>query len=86
MGAGGTMKREQSTERINCMKCKYFKITWDPNHPRACTAMGFKGKEMPSVEVERASGHPCLRFAPKEDGSDGQRRASGTQTDHGWYV
>lgn len=53
-------------ERINCMKCTYFYITWDPNAPKGCKAFGFKSKSMPSVTVLSSSGKPCMHYKAKQ--------------------
>jgi hypothetical protein len=50
----------------NCLKCAHFKITWEPEFPRACEMFGFKGRIMPSAEVLRATGQPCPAFRLKE--------------------
>lgn len=52
--------------RIDCMKCKYYFITWDPNSPRGCKAFGFKTKTMPSLAVLSSSGKPCMNFEAKQ--------------------
>ncbi|WDP88674.1 MAG: uracil-DNA glycosylase [Desulfobacter sp.] len=52
--------------RINCYKCKFFYVTWEPAHPNGCRAMGFKSKQLPSVVVRRSSGKPCQLFEPKK--------------------
>ncbi|MCA1064356.1 uracil-DNA glycosylase (plasmid) [Rossellomorea sp. AcN35-11] len=52
-------------KKINCYKCKFFKVTWNPHYPRACGAYGFKGKELPSSFIVKASGEPCKQFTPK---------------------
>lgn len=51
---------------INCFQCKYFKVTWDPNNPRGCTAYHFKTKQLPSVVVKQSSGVDCLKFELKQ--------------------
>ncbi|KGR92423.1 uracil-DNA glycosylase [Ureibacillus massiliensis 4400831 = CIP 108448 = CCUG 49529] len=51
--------------RINCFQCQYFKVTWDQNRPRGCTAYGFKTKQLPSVVVKQSSGMECMKFVPK---------------------
>ncbi|MDR0402643.1 MAG: hypothetical protein LBH35_03535 [Treponema sp.] len=50
----------------NCLKCAHFKITWDPDFPRACEIFGFKGQSLPSQEVQRATGLPCPAYRLKE--------------------
>lgn len=49
-------------QRINCNKCKNFYITWDGRFPYGCHAIGFKGKEMPSVSVRNNTGIDCQFF------------------------
>lgn len=49
----------------DCFKCRHLVITWQPNYPYACRAMGFKSGRMPWQEVVRASGMPCFMFTPK---------------------
>lgn len=51
--------------KIDCFKCAHLKITWEQAHPRACTAHGFKTKQLPSVVVKKSSGMDCLYFTPK---------------------
>lgn len=53
------------TQRINCMKCQHFYITWDANFPRGCKAYGFKTQTMLSLNVLSSSGKPCMNFEPK---------------------
>ena len=56
---------------IDCFKCQYFRVTWDPHNPRGCSAYGFKTKQLPSVVVKRSSGMDCLKFVLKK--REGQR-------------
>lgn len=58
-------EKQMSSQKIDCFKCKYFYVTWDRNHPKGCRAFQFKTRQMPSLEVFLASGHPCLRFEKK---------------------
>lgn len=51
--------------KIDCLGCTHFQVTWDPDHPRACRAMGFKGKAWPCLEVLHTSGERCLLYQPK---------------------
>lgn len=56
------------TTRIDCMKCSYFYVTWDPKFPKGCKAFGFKTQTMPSLTVLSSSGSPCLKYEPKKPG------------------
>ena len=57
----------KNEERINCFKCSFFKITWNPRFPYACRAYGFKGQNLPSQDVLSASGLVCMHFKPKPE-------------------
>jgi len=52
--------------RINCFKCKFFHISWDPVSPRGCKYFGFKSALMPSIVVLQSSGKECGAFTPKD--------------------
>jgi ribosomal protein L37E len=52
-------------EHILCRRCRHYKVSWDPNAPHACEAMGFKSQKLPSLVVYEASGIDCQMFAPK---------------------
>jgi len=52
-------------KRIDCRKCKHFHVTWDRVFPYGCNAMGFKSAVLPSIEVFRSSGMPCLKYEQK---------------------
>jgi hypothetical protein len=54
------------SQRIDCMKCQYFYVTWDPKFPKGCKAFGFKSLNMPSLTVLTSSGKPCMNFALKD--------------------
>lgn len=64
--AGNEDDSQRSEQRINCVKCAYFEITWEPERPRACHMFGFKGKEMPCVTVLKVTGEKCPSFTPKK--------------------
>ncbi|MCA1949454.1 MAG: hypothetical protein LDL24_02705 [Treponema sp.] len=50
----------------DCLKCLYFRVSWDPAFPRLCTVFGIKTKHLPSVEVFQATGHHCPSFTLKK--------------------
>jgi len=49
----------------NCIKCVYFRVTWEVAYPRSCTLFGIKTRNMPSGEVFRATGLHCPSFSEK---------------------
>lgn len=51
---------------VNCLACRHFYITYEPNHPYGCRALSFKAKEMPSRVVYASSGIECQSFAQKK--------------------
>ena len=54
-------------EPVNCHQCAYFHTTWDRKFPMGCRKFGFKGKQLPSVEVLSSTGKSCPFFLQKED-------------------
>ncbi|WP_308634959.1 uracil-DNA glycosylase [Paenibacillus silvisoli] len=60
------MTNEAAPQRINCMKCRHYYVTWDPKFPKGCKAFGFKTATMPSQAVLSSSGKPCLNFEQKQ--------------------
>jgi hypothetical protein len=53
-------------QRIDCLKCRYYYVTWDPKFPKGCKAFGFKSHVLPSITVLTSSGNPCLHYDPKQ--------------------
>jgi hypothetical protein len=51
--------------QVNCLGCRHFYITYEPNHPYGCRVLGFKSKEMPSRVVYASSGMDCQAFVKK---------------------
>ena len=57
----------------DCLRCKHFKVTWEPAFPRSCLLFGIKCRNLPSVEVFLSAGKHCFAFQAKEiKGNDGQ--------------
>ncbi|MDR2952278.1 MAG: hypothetical protein LBU82_03450 [Treponema sp.] len=50
----------------NCLKCAYFRVTWETTFPRACDIFSIKCADLPSMEVFRATGAHCPSFILKE--------------------
>ncbi|MFW5729863.1 MAG: hypothetical protein ACOCYG_09380 [Spirochaetota bacterium] len=46
----------------NCLKCRHYRVTWDPAFPRGCEIFGIKSKRMPSIVVKETTGHHCPGF------------------------
>jgi hypothetical protein len=61
----GNNKEQPQAKAINCIKCAYYYVTWDPSFPKGCKAFGFKTSEIPSALVKKSSGHACLKFEAK---------------------
>ena len=65
-------------ERIACMKCKHYHVTFDPIAPRGCKLFGFNSSVMPYVLVKQSLGHECTSFEEKakksDDNNDGDKK------------
>ena len=55
-----------------CLGCRHFRVTWEAERPYACLRFGFKSRDVPALEVERASGAPCAFYSPRRRGSGGR--------------
>ncbi|RXT13516.1 uracil-DNA glycosylase [Ammoniphilus sp. CFH 90114] len=55
----------EKQQRINCVKCKHYYVTWDKHNPRGCKFFEFKTSLLPSLVVFQSSGQPCLKLEPK---------------------
>ena len=55
----------KSNTAVNCVKCRYFYVTWDPKFPRGCKQFGFKTIKLPSYTVLEATGNPCGSYIEK---------------------
>jgi hypothetical protein len=50
----------------DCLRCKFYFVTYDAHKPHGCRALGFKSRQMPgAVVLEASSGVPCLKFQNK---------------------
>jgi hypothetical protein len=54
------------TKAPNCLRCRYFRITWEPAFPRSCSMFGIKCRNLPSMEVFLSTGRHCFSFKEKE--------------------
>ncbi|MDR2481202.1 MAG: hypothetical protein LBD07_02785 [Spirochaetaceae bacterium] len=50
----------------DCLKCDYFKVSWDNSFPRSCSIFEIKSKTMPSADVLSATGLHCPAFKLKK--------------------
>ncbi|MDR0620939.1 MAG: uracil-DNA glycosylase [Deltaproteobacteria bacterium] len=50
----------------NCHNCRHYFVTWEPQTPHGCRALGFKSLYLPHVQVHRTSGQPCQLYSPKK--------------------
>jgi hypothetical protein len=57
---------------IDCHQCKHYYVTWDKNFPHGCKAMGFKSKQLPSIDVRVTSSQECLLV--KKDKADKMKK------------
>ena len=61
----------------NCLACRHFIVTWEPDYPRGCEVFGIKSRNLPSAEVFAATGIHCPAFEAIEPGS--RKRSDGAQ-------
>lgn len=56
---------EETTQRIACMRCKHYHVTFEPNAPRGCKLFQFKSALMPYILVKQSTGKDCTSFEEK---------------------
>jgi hypothetical protein len=66
MDADRTAEDTSRSRAPDCLKCVHFKVSWDPHFPRSCLVFGIKSRNLPSIEVYRATGSHCPSFTLKE--------------------
>lgn len=49
-------------ERVNCMKCKHYYVTYDPKIPRGCRFYRFTSAQLPSIVVKKETASDCVGF------------------------
>jgi hypothetical protein len=52
-------------ERIVCVNCRHYYVTWDYNASKGCKAYGFKSSQAPSMLVKQSTGADCLQYERK---------------------
>ena len=53
--------------RIDCHRCIFYYVTWNPSFPHGCRGMGFKSRRYPIDEVrDIMMGKDCLLFIEKK--------------------
>ena len=62
----------QETPKINCLRCQYYRVTWDRNFPKGCSLFGFKSQKLPCDFVYEASGVRCDHFMEKSKKQSGR--------------
>ena len=55
---------------VVCVRCRHYRVTWQPSHPYGCVAHGFKSHRNPALVVFESSGIACQFFEPKSPRSD----------------
>ena len=58
-------------ELPNCHRCRHYYVTYDPDKPFGCRAMGFKSRNNPAQVVYATSGIVCQLFVLKIAGNTG---------------
>ncbi|MDR1178838.1 MAG: hypothetical protein LBK64_08415 [Spirochaetaceae bacterium] len=56
------MENQDPRRAPDCLKCLHFHVTWDAAFPRGCTLFGVKSRNLPSIEVYKATGRHCPSF------------------------
>ena len=66
MSSGKNSSFNYTSSNNNCWNCEYFVITHQKSFPYQCSAMHFKSKTLPCLEVVKIEGDKCLSFKFKK--------------------
>ncbi len=58
--------KNNDRDLVDCLKCKFFYVTWEPAFPRGCKLFQFKTAKLPSDLVLESTGQSCQQFQPKQ--------------------
>jgi hypothetical protein len=61
-------------QRIACMRCKHYQVTFDPASPRGCKLFQFKSAVMPHILVKQSTGKDCTSFEENSKKSEGEKK------------
>lgn len=60
-------------EKPNCLKCKYYYVTWEKGTPHGCKIYGIKSQNHPTQIVAAAGQGECQGYTPKAQKSEANR-------------
>ncbi|HEY8343564.1 MAG TPA: uracil-DNA glycosylase [Bacillota bacterium] len=52
-------------KKTDCLKCKYYYVTWEQKFPNGCKFFGFKSQYRPSLVVWQTTGQKCEAYTIK---------------------
>ena len=53
-------------DRVNCITCTHYYVTWDKNFPNGCRLFEFKTRKIPSQLVKESTGDSCKNHVEKK--------------------
>lgn len=56
---------EARPRELECRRCRHYFVTHDPRAPHGCRLFAIKSRNLPAVEVGRASGRECQAYEPR---------------------
>jgi len=63
---------------VDCHKCQYYFVTWNPSFPHGCRAMGFKSRRYPTDEVRSImTGKDCALYSKKQNPRSKSQKTDG---------
>lgn len=54
------------SDRVNCITCIHYYVTWDKNFPYGCRLFEFKSRKLPSLLVRESTGDKCKNYVEKK--------------------
>jgi len=53
-------------DRVDCITCSHYYVTWDKNFPNGCKLFEFKTRRLPSQLVKESTGDNCKNYIEKK--------------------
>lgn len=60
----------EQTRKIQCLRCKYYQVTYNPQIPHGCRKYQFQSATIPNLVVKRETGTDCQAYVARQTKSE----------------
>jgi hypothetical protein len=54
-------------QKVLCLRCRHYFVTWDKNHPHGCKAFKLKSAVLPYYDIQLVSNMNCLKYEARPE-------------------